>query len=184
MPPILPLRTVALQALFLVIAIAIEAIVLYRQLKLSPREGVQYAATINLLSTVLGWVAVFTLLDTGIGQQFNISLGVQVALLNFILFNRLTPQSASSVVLLAFITFLVSFAVKQFGLVLLKWALDPKLVEVTPPPDPEERSVMRDPRKLIRQEASPQVFAVLVANALSYSAIGAVLLLLLLIQNS
>lgn len=180
----LPLRTVALQALFLLIAIAIEATVLHRQLRLSPREGVQYAATINLFSTVLGWVTVFTLLDTGIGQQFNFGLGIQVALLNFILFNQLTPQSASSVVLLAFITFLASFVVKQFGLVLLKWVLDPKLAEVAPSPDPEERSVMRDPRKLIRQEASPQVFAVLVANALSYSAIGAVLMLLLLIQNA
>lgn len=184
MPSVLPLRTVALQALFLLIAIVIEAAILHRQLKITPREGVQYAATINLLSTVLGWLTVFTILNTGAGTPFNVGLNVEVALLNFVLFNRLTPESMSAIVILAFFTFLASFAVKQIGLVLLKWILDPSLLEAAPlPPDPEVKSVLRPSAKNVQQSVSPQITAILLANALSYSAIVAVLLLLFLIED-
>ncbi|MBD1851551.1 filament integrity protein FraC [Leptolyngbya sp. FACHB-711] len=186
MPSVLPLRAIALQILFLLIAIAIESSILYRQLKITPREGVQYAATLNLLSTVMGWIVIFIVLNTGVGGQIRRSLDVEIALISLVLFNQAVSVGSNVVgvlVLGALAAFPASFAVKQFGLVLLKWVLDPSLAEAKPLPQPEVRSVMRNPREVVRKEASSPVLAVFLANLLSYGAIVLVLLLLIFIQG-
>jgi hypothetical protein len=186
MPSVLPLRAIALQILFLLIAIAIESSVLYRQLKISPRESVQYAATINLLSAVLGWLVIFTILNTGTGGTLRGSIDVEIALINLLLFNQASSvgSSVTGFLLVAVLaTFPISFAVKQLGLMLLKWVLDPVLAEATPPPEPEVRSVMREPKKNVREESSPQILAVFLASLLSYAAIVLLWLLLVFAQG-
>lgn len=186
MPPILPLRAIALQILFLLIAIAIESSILFRRLKLTPREGVQYAATLNLFSAVLGWIAIFTIANTEIAGQLRQSLDVEVTLISLVLFNQASFVSSNGIAVLllaGLATLPVSFAIKQLGLLLLKWVLDPKLAEAAPLPEPEVRSVMRVPREPGRDEAASQILAVFVANLLSYGAIVLILLLLILIQR-
>ena len=56
---VLPLQTYLFQALFLLVAIALEASVLQRRLYLTRRTSVEYAISINLLTTVIGWLAFF-----------------------------------------------------------------------------------------------------------------------------
>lgn len=57
-PEVLPLRAVVLQCLLLSVTVAIESYVLYRLMRttdnqrLTPRQSIQYATSINLLSTV------------------------------------------------------------------------------------------------------------------------------------
>lgn len=53
---ILPLRAFIFQTLLLLTSIAIEATIIHRQLNLSRLTSIQYATTLNLFSTVLGWI--------------------------------------------------------------------------------------------------------------------------------
>ncbi len=57
---ILPLRAIALQLLFLVVSVAIEAYILQQRLGMTPRGAARYALALNLFSSVLGWLVVFT----------------------------------------------------------------------------------------------------------------------------
>ena len=58
---ILPLRAIALQLLFLVVSVAIEAYVLRQRLGMTPRGAARYSLSLNLFSSVLGWLVVFTI---------------------------------------------------------------------------------------------------------------------------
>ncbi|HEY9663999.1 MAG TPA: filament integrity protein FraC [Allocoleopsis sp.] len=180
---VVPFRAVAYQFLFLLVAIAVEATVLRRFLQLSPKQSVQYAASINLLCTIVGWVAFFllyTVNSLAVG-------GLDPNLLNFIFFDRWSGTVATSLIVIAFLMFFASFGIKQLGLVALKWYLYPDerenkqlLAEEPSPPDATPRTkairVLRqdddEPRPM-----QPQIRAVLVANAWSFTAILAILML-------
>ncbi|NJL22105.1 MAG: hypothetical protein HC895_16875 [Leptolyngbyaceae cyanobacterium SM1_3_5] len=56
---VVPLRTIVFQAMFVLIAIAIQSYIFRRQLQVSPRTSIEYAASIELLSVVAGWVLFF-----------------------------------------------------------------------------------------------------------------------------
>jgi hypothetical protein len=207
---VLPLRAIVLQCLLLLVAIAIEAMVLARLLKTSdnqtitPRQSVQFAASINLLSTVLGWFTVFALLKMEANFPTGIARNLEEPLLNFIFFNRFTRQSISILIVLGFITFFASFVVKQVGLWGLRWLLQFEFPQVVKEPEPEQKTGwnytrwsapfleeseseqertsivgIRDLRKEPRGNNRFNVSAVLFANAWSYSAI----LMILLIVN-
>ena len=53
---VLPLRAIVFQCLLLLVAIALEAIVLRRRLRLGYQPSIRYAASLNLLAVVLGWM--------------------------------------------------------------------------------------------------------------------------------
>ncbi|HEY9698377.1 MAG TPA: filament integrity protein FraC [Trichocoleus sp.] len=179
-----PLRAIALQILFLLLSIAIEAVILHRKLKVSPQQSVQFATSINLLSTVLGWLVLFSVLTIPFGLPPSWSLNLDVALLNFVLFNQLSSSTASTLIFLGFITFFASFLVKQLGLLFLKWLLQPTLnFRPLSQPNPV-KYVMRDPRTKIQGDALPQAAAILEANAWSYSAIVLVLVVRFVIENA
>ena len=57
---VLPLRAIVFQCLLLLVAIALEAKVLRRQLQLGYQPSIRYAASLNLLTVVLGWMAFFS----------------------------------------------------------------------------------------------------------------------------
>lgn len=176
-PNLVPLRAVVFQALFLLVAIAVESIVLQRQLKLAPRVGVQYAASINLLSTVVGWLMFFLLFNFA-----NLPGDLKPTLISFIFFDRWSGDVVRVLILASFFTFFISFLVKERGLLLLQ-----RLLGQQPPrparKEPTPETILRDYRKE-PPEVQPQFAAVLFANAASYSAIVMVMFFRLALQNS
>ena len=52
---LIPFRLIVTQSLLIVVAIALEAIILRRFLQYPPRKSVEYSTSINLFSLVVGW---------------------------------------------------------------------------------------------------------------------------------
>ena len=183
-PNIVPLRAIALQTLFLLMAIAIEATVIYRQLKMPPKPSIYYAAAINLFCVVLGWLALFIFLDLA----DVLPPGIQVPLISFIFFDQWSSETATLLIVACFIIFFVSIGIKLLGLLGLRLLLEfdkkpdekkpdeKKPDEPLPESAPEESepevrlSIFRE----LRQEPNPfrsEITTILFANAWSYSAI-------------
>jgi hypothetical protein len=188
---VLPLRAIVLQCLLLSVSIAIEAVVLFRLLKtpdnkpISPKQSIEYAASIDMLSTVLGWFTVFSFFNLATGLPTDWTRSVETALLNFLFFNQFSNQSLSFLIVGGFITFFASFIVKQVGLWGLRWLLHPDFPQIVKENDlDKDKSIpegIRDLRKNPRDETQRNdIAAVLFANAWSYSAILAILLILTL----
>ncbi len=154
-----PLRAIVFQCLFLLIAIALEGWSLRRYLRLPYKDSIKYSATLNLLSTVSGWVAFFGL-ETLVPTDVKLSL---------ILFDQWYGDIATLIILAGFATFFLTVAVELKGLQLLQ-----TLLEVPPQAvvDIKSRrsSGLRDLRTSTGSSNNP-AYAVLVANAMSYSAI-------------
>jgi len=187
---VLPFRAIVLQCLLLTVAIAIESTLLgraeFNRQSLTPRQSIQYATTINLLSTVLGWFTLFALFDLEALLPVDWTQALQTGVLNFIFFTQLSNESLSFMIVLAFITFFVSFAVKLVTLWGLKWLVQSEFPQalLESEVDPEERKLnaigLRNLRKYPRQPSSSYVdiTTVLIANAWSYTAILMILLIL------
>lgn len=168
---VLPLRSVAFQAFCLLVAIAIESWVLWRNLGITPRQSLQFATTINLLCTVVGWL-VFFAVQPLLPEPF------RQVVLGFIFFNQWADPMAVWFILLGFIIFFASFALKLLGLEYLR------LLLLTPEEwkARQENEVSSRPRlgkapPIRDRKPSTQASAVLTANALSYSAITVLLFL-------
>ena len=175
---ILPLRAIAFQALFLLMAIALEAVVLYQRLPYGYKTSVQYAATLNLLSTFLGWVVFFNL-------QTILPDDLRIQVISFLFFEQFFPNAWMNGVT----SLLGTAALGTFlGVVVAEWGgldLLDRLLESRKSEDPADGALRsRDRFKLRRMLESSLVFrrndrayTILVANSLSFSAIVAVLLL-------
>ncbi len=169
---VLPLRTFALQGLFLLVAIAIEAFVLHNRLGISKRGGVRYSLTLNLISTLVGWLLFFTV------EPF-LSNALQLNIMSYIFFNE-TYQLGSSLpsltVVGVFLIFSVTFFVESqaMNLLLRMWG--------TPQQPPKYDSSERKQNRLVRYKSSwtarLRSSALLRANALSYGAIALLLFVL------
>lgn len=120
-PNIVPLRAIALQSLFLLMAIAIEAAVFQRQVGLEPKLSVYQAATINLFCVVLGWLALFIFLDF----SDLLPAGLQVPLFSFIFFDQWSSETATLLIVACFIIFFVSLGIKLLGLIGLRLITQP-----------------------------------------------------------
>jgi hypothetical protein len=181
---VLPLRAIAFQSIFLMLAIALEAIVFFWQLELDYRTSIRYTATLNLLSTIVGWVIFFVV------QSF-LPEGLRIQLISYFFFERffpnpwmagLTPILAVSGLSIFFGVFLVEFG----GLELLDRILEKKKTakgdEKDSKKDSEQDSGKDSKPKenltRFRSRAEGYVFksdnrayVVLVANALSFTII-------------
>ncbi|MCU0550809.1 MAG: hypothetical protein MUC48_15790 [Leptolyngbya sp. Prado105] len=161
MSDVLPLRTILYQLLFLVLAIAVESLVLQKYLGIGRKSSIQYAATANLLSTVFGWF-VFFIVEPWLPPAW------RQQLINYVFFDLTSTPPV--LIGLAFITFLGTFIVKLQSLDWLDLILENK--------KPTEIQV-RDRTKFQGRKAQRQSFAeipnralaVLWANAASFSAI-------------
>jgi hypothetical protein len=179
LPTVLPIRMILFQSLFLMIAIAIEATVFRQNLNLPPRKSVQYAASINFLATVVGW---FLFLNI----QSILPANLKLALLSFIFFDQWSREILPWFILAALITFFVSLMVKWVSLQQLQFFLGDQQEKDSK----EEKNIKTLKTAMYRrtlktaQGVPRQTNAVLVANALSYSAISIVLFLRLLAQGS
>jgi hypothetical protein len=177
MPLVLPLRMVVFQTLFLLMAIALEAIVLFQGLQVTPRKGVEYATAINFLAMVIGWVLFLNL-------QVILPESVRFPMMSFILFDYWSNDLLTLGIVTAIATFFLSFVIKALGLNFLQQFLgdrqpeidpsDPKSIEI----NPEKTQITLAQERRLKQEQQwlgPTMKTVLAANALSYSTIALVL---------
>jgi len=175
---VLPLRAVVFQCLFLLIAIAIEALVFYRTLSLDNKTSMQYAISVNLLSTFIGWLCFFM-------SQPVLPLAWRVQLISFIFFEHfyadpLMLNVAPVLVVFTLGMFLGTFLIKLKGLDFLEMLLERN--------QKPEGAIAEKPKRRGRQEqlvgfrSNSRIYAVLVANASSFSAILLLLFLRLVEQ--
>lgn len=168
---VLPLRAIVFQCLLLLVAIALEASVLRRRLGLGYQPSIRYAASLNLLTVVLGWIA-FLSLDSALPAM------LQTQVMGYVLFGHFYANGVSSslgilVILAGLVTFFLTFWIKVLGLEGLTWALGSPIV-----PERETNMNRYRYRRSSKPETSPpHVIAVLQANALSFSAVLVLLLL-------
>ncbi|WP_052049896.1 filament integrity protein FraC [Leptolyngbya sp. KIOST-1] len=180
---IVPLRAIAFQSLLLMVAIVLEAMVLRQQLRLGYRPSMQYAATLNLLATSLGWVAFLAI-------EAVLPLALRSQVISYVLFNRFYSNSWREslpvvVVMVAIAAFFITYWIKLQGLVWLLQLLGQAPVETTPEAieDNRRQRYERARRAQVEDQLgnSPQALAVLQANAASFTAI---LVLLLLVNRT
>ncbi|MGB3312665.1 MAG: filament integrity protein FraC [Nodosilinea sp.] len=180
---IMPLRAIALQSLLLMVAIVLEAMVLRKQLCLGYRTSMQYAATINLLATSLGWVAFLAL-------EAVLPLALRSQIISYVLFNRFYSNSWLDVlpvvvVVVAIAAFFITYWIKLQGLIWLLQLLGYKPIDTTPEAIEDNRLQRYKRARRVQVEnqrsISPRSLAVLQANAISFTAI---LLLLLLVNQA
>jgi hypothetical protein len=142
---VLPLRAVLFQFLFLMIAIAIDSVVYYRNVEtLEYKPSVQYAATANLFSTCLGWLIFF-------GAQPFLPLGLREQLISFIFFGQFFINAWSDwmpQILLtgAGLIFCGTVIAKLVGLNLLERLLEKEV-------NPEEAKLTAQAKRLQRRQA-------------------------------
>ncbi|NJN86109.1 MAG: hypothetical protein HC881_07045 [Leptolyngbyaceae cyanobacterium SL_7_1] len=159
-------------------AIAIEAVVLRAGLRIQPRKSVEYATFINFLSTVVGWLLFLNL-------QIAFPESLRLDLMNGIFFDRWSRAILAWVILSALVTFFVSFLVKLVGLEQLQFFLGEEVEK-----EPSDEKTLKNLKGSIARRnskeyrgATRQANTILIANALSYSAISLILLLRLLANN-
>lgn len=177
---VLPLRAIAFQSMLLLVAIALEGIVLRQRLRLGYRHAIQFAATLNLLAVSLGWL-------TFLGLEPLLPEPVRTQIMSYVLFNHFYYNELAYNLPLLIIgsgiaTFFATLWLKIKG---LEWLL--KLLGMVPADEAAKVEPSRKERyQLARRGQQPKgttpvrTLAVLEANALSFSAI----LLLLLLRSA
>jgi hypothetical protein len=179
---VLPLRAIAFQSLLLLVAIALEATLLRQRLKLGYQTSMQYAATLNLLATSLGWLIFLTL-------ESLLPPDLRTQVISYVLFNRFYGNFWGDkipvlVVGAGIACFFLTFWVKLQGLNLLLMMMKQSPIAIEAEPDSESRqeryALARQGQVGGQRDYSPYTLAVLEANALSFAAI----LLLLLLQQA
>ena len=185
MPPtttytdVLPLRAIAFQLLFMFMAIAIEAAVLNQRLNLGRKVSMQYSATVNLLTTVLGWMVLFSV-------EPYLPSPARLFLVESVFYGiRSIP---SEVIIAGFLMFVMTFALKLQGIELLE-----VILEKAPKPDSESKDDKapkfrkfqghkRHAERTFGNEPN-RPLAVLWANAFSFTAIVMILAIRLLVDQ-
>jgi hypothetical protein len=183
-PHVVPLRAIAFQIVFLLMAIAIEATVIHKQLDYPAKQSVQFSTSLNLLATVLGWLAIFVLLGTSPVLPAPLLNELKLALMNFIFFDQWTNGTAELLIMICFITFFASLAIKWSGLVGLDLLMGKKAPDAPADPEAAEPQGVFISSRRKNRLYRPRLNATLVANAWSYSAILIALLLRVVFQAS
>ncbi len=132
---IFPLKAIIFQLLLLLIEIAIEShiftVQFSKQLAFPPKKSVEYAISLTLLATVVGWLGFycsFSLLKLP---------KIKFALINFILFNKYSLDTLVGLFFIAVLTFFLTLLVKFIGFSGLQAFLaDHKVYQ----PDPSSKS--------------------------------------------
>ncbi len=171
---VLPLRAVIYQFLFLLIAIAVEGMIFHNVLKMEQKLSMQYSATVNLLSTVIGWVIFFMV-------QPILPSNLRLQIISYIFYERFFPNTwfisiAPLLVLTALGIYIGTFLVELQGMDWLDILLHGK-AEPTDKTEPQRTKGFRG-RKGQKPgiQLNNRMYATLLANACSYSVIVFVLL--------
>lgn len=179
---VLPLKVLTTQALLLLVAIAIEAFFIQQQMQCTPRKSIEYSASVNLLSTVIGWFSFFLISGNPV-----LPATMRLQVLNFVIFGNWETALFTWVVSLGFVTFLGVVVVEAVGFNLLQRLLN----EQAPPPEKpptQKRSFTRPsirPQQLVSglSEQSDVLAAILISNVIS-SVVIVVLLIALQITSA
>lgn len=175
--PILPLKAITFQVLFLMVAVAIESMFLRRRLGLGFQSSVRYAAVVNLAAVVAGWMAFLALEPLAPAD-------IKAQIISYVLFDRLllrgwTTEIGGALFVIALIAFFVTFFIKAKGIELIMKS--DKVWNIPQKPKTLSREDRYARARLGRTEAQQAIStftdAIIQANAASFSAI---LLLLLL----
>jgi hypothetical protein len=163
---VLPLRAIAFQMLFLLVAIAIEGLILQSRLQLRRKESMEYAVVVNLLTTILGWM-VFFMAEPWFPDY------LRHALIEYVFFGG-TPFS-TPLIGAGFCIFILTFTLKLQGMTWLDLVLGKTPAEPTVTDRRQFRG--RKHRYQALQGLPNRSLAVLWANACSFSAISILLAL-------
>ena len=175
--PILPLKAIIFQALFLMVAVTIEAGILRQRLRLGFKTSVQYATAVNLAAVVAGWIA-FLVIEPLSPPE------IKSQIISYILFDRLllngwTTEIGAGLLFIGLVAFFATLYIKQIGLKLFLRSDDAWII----PKDADKLSrkeryvYARRGRSETQEAASNFSDAVILANAASFTAILALLLL-------
>lgn len=175
---LMPLRAIAFQSMLLLVAIALESIVLRQALRLGYQTSVQYAATLNLMTTSLGWLAFLSL-------EPLLPLELRQQVISYILFNRFYGNGWLNrlpvvVVMAGLVAFFATYWFKLQGLSWLVRLLGRAPMVEAPSVAITTRSRRGQPvrrEKSATSNTAAYTLAVLQANALSFTAIVVLLLL-------
>ena len=175
--PILPLKAIVFQILFLMVTVTLEAGIIRQYLRLGFKTSVQYATAVNLAAVVVGWIA-FLVVEPLSPPE------IKYQIISYILFDRLlingwTPGVGAGLLLLGVICFCVTLFIKWLGIELFLRADDawfvPKDIEKL---SRRERYIhARQGQTQTQEEISNFTYAIVLANAVSFSAISALLIL-------
>ncbi|BDI20203.1 hypothetical protein ANSO36C_60050 [Nostoc cf. commune SO-36] len=168
-PTIFPIGGILFDFLFVLIAIPIEAYVLQSRLKFDKKTSIFYAISINLFSSVIGWL-IFFISEPILPTQ------VKSELVNYIFFNSFKLGNTQFLIILtACIIFFATFLMKYFILKTLLLSLQEPVAKKTDEPQISQRQRRRRFSRITFQNTN-LVTTILIANSLSYTAITIILL--------
>ncbi|PLZ98895.1 filament integrity protein fraC [Fischerella thermalis CCMEE 5268] len=169
LPKVLPLGAILFSFLFLLISIPLEAYILNSILKFDKKTSSFYAICMNLFSNVIGW-AIFFLIEP------LLSIRLRTGIINLMFFNQISPTLFNLLILIAFIVFFGTFLVKSLVLRVALISLT-DFWQKQPDSTPQKFYSRRDFKRKLQTK---NIFtSVLIANALSYTAVVLVLFLIL-----
>jgi hypothetical protein len=163
-PRVVPLGVILFDFLFLLVAIPVEAYVLNRRLKFDKKSSAFYGITVNLFSSVIGWL-VFFFAEPLLPVRFKSEL------IDYLLFNQLkyAYHIQTFIILTAFIIFFATFVVKYLLLRILLISLS----ETGKSPQANLPPIRRNSRRNTKTkwQNTNLVTTLLIANSLSYTLI-------------
>ncbi|MEH2155838.1 filament integrity protein FraC [Nostoc sp.] len=170
LPSIFPIGGILFDFLFVLIAIPIEAYVLHFRLKFDKKSSIFYAISINLFSSVIGWVIFFV-------SEPMLPVQVKSELINYIFFNSFkSPNTQTLIILTSCIIFFATFLMKFLVLrILLLSLLNEPIAKNEEEPKTSHRQRWRHFSSIQLQNTN-LVTTILIANSLSYTAITVILL--------
>ncbi len=164
-PEVFPLGIILFDVLFLLVAIPIEAYIFNIRLNFDKKSSAFYAIGVNFFSSAIGWFICFQL-EPYLPERWRLEL------INFVFFNRLSfsGEVYGSIIVFASIAFFITFLMK---LILLKSLIFSLREEISFPLKTQSALISRYSRRKSRAKIlnTNLVLTVLIANALSYSAI-------------
>ncbi|TFI55518.1 filament integrity protein fraC [Mastigocladus laminosus UU774] len=169
LPKVVPLGAILFSFLFLLISIPLEAYILNSVLKFDKKTSSFYAICMNLFSNVVGWIIFFWI------EPF-LSVRLRTSLMNLIFFDQILPSMINLMILTAFIVFFGTFVVKSF---ILRIALI-SLTDFWKKQDESDIQNVLSRRQFKMRLQTKNIFtSVLIANALSYTAVVLILFLII-----
>ena len=168
LPIILPVGAIFFEILFLLAAIPIEACVLNRWLKFDKRTSIFYAISLNVFSSVLGWIVFFT-------AEPMLPINIKSPLINYVLFNKQDPSINTVIISLSFVIFMTTFLVKFLLMkILIMFMNEGGKKTETEIISSQKRASYINMSKL---QNTNLIAATLIANSLSYSFITFIILI-------
>ncbi|MEH2327504.1 MAG: filament integrity protein FraC [Nostoc sp.] len=168
LPRIFPIGGILFDFLFVLIAIPIEAYVLQNRLKFDKKTSIFYAISMNLFSSVIGWLIFFI-------AEPMLPIQMKSELISYMFFNNFKSANTQSVIILtACIIFFATFIMKFFILRVLLLSLSEPVAKKEDEPQTSKRQRWRT-FSTAKLQNSNLVITTLIANSLSYSAITIIL---------